>query len=73
MDNNSVVGGALLPNAGTAWTCDAVADFNGDNNLDVWWRDYTTGQNYIWYMVGSSVTGGAPLPAVSDTDWHIGQ
>ena len=31
--------------------CDTV-DFNKDNQPDILWRNYSTGQNVVWYMNG---------------------
>ncbi|MGZ8833285.1 MAG: Ig-like domain repeat protein, partial [Thermoanaerobaculia bacterium] len=47
------------------------SDVNGDGNADIVWRNYTTGDNAIWYMSGSAVMSSATLPAVVDTSFRI--
>ena len=48
-----------------------VPDFNGDGRPDILWRSATTGDNYVWYMDGTTVLGGASLPRVSDQNWKV--
>jgi 5-hydroxyisourate hydrolase-like protein (transthyretin family) len=47
------------------------ADFNNDGKPDILWRNETTGENYIWYMDDTAVTGSGVLPTVNDQDWKI--
>jgi hypothetical protein len=42
---------------------DVSADFNGDGKSDIVLRNYTTGQNALWLMNGTSVTSIVDLPA----------
>lgn len=46
-------------------------DMNADGRPDLLWRNGSTGANYIWYMDGAAVVGGASLPSVSDPHWEI--
>jgi hypothetical protein len=32
--------------------------FNGDGHPDIFWRNSSTGQNFIWHMNGMALTGG---------------
>jgi hypothetical protein len=46
-------------------------DFNGDGRPDLLWRNYSTGENYLWLMDGVRRSGAASLPLVSDVRWRI--
>ncbi|MGI0488977.1 FG-GAP-like repeat-containing protein [Pantanalinema rosaneae CENA516] len=46
-------------------------DFNQDGNVDLLWRDYTTGQNLVWLMNGTTVTCFLELTPVADPNWRI--
>jgi hypothetical protein len=61
----------LLFDAGNIAQQSAGADFNNDGKPDILWRNASTGENYIWYMSGSSVMGSSALPAVADLNWRI--
>ena len=47
------------------------ADFDGNGQADLVWRNTSTGENYIWYMDGVMPIGGSSLPRVSDQSWQI--
>jgi hypothetical protein len=65
-------GGALLPAiSDTSWQIAGTGDFNGDGKVDILWRNYGTGLNYVWYMDGVTVTGGELLMTVADLNWII--
>jgi trimeric autotransporter adhesin len=48
-----------------------TVDFSNDGKPDILWRNTATGENYIWYMYGNSVTGSGVLPAVADQNWKV--
>jgi hypothetical protein len=48
-----------------------MGDFNKDGNVDILLRNTSTGENYVWYMNGATITGGAYLERVSDLNWTI--
>ena len=51
---------------------DKVAvDFNNDGNVDILWRNSSTGLNIVWYMNGNNSIGAQLLDAVSDVNWKI--
>jgi photosystem II stability/assembly factor-like uncharacterized protein len=56
-----------------AWSIVGVADFNGDNNPDLLWRNSQTGRTTIWYMNGPTWNGGFAdvEPTLNDQDWSI--
>jgi hypothetical protein len=54
------------------WEIRAVADFNRDGQPDLLFQHATTGQMYVWYLAGTTMTGGQYLsPAQVLPDWHI--
>jgi hypothetical protein len=55
-----------------SWRIAGSADFNADGHADLVWRNHTNGQMVVWYMNGTSYTGGALMsPVVEDPDWQI--
>ncbi len=46
-------------------------DFNGDGQVDLLWRDYTTGSNTVWLMQGATSQAVIELPIVPDVQWRI--
>jgi subtilisin family serine protease len=55
----------------TSWQIVGTGDFNGDEKVDILWRNYANGKNSVWYMNGVAVIGGANLCSVTDTSWQI--
>lgn len=49
----------------------APSDFNGDRISDIVWRNYATGQNELWYMVGDRLHQSAALPVQIDLGWQL--
>jgi hypothetical protein len=47
------------------------ADFNGDGQEDLLWRNYSSGQNALWFMNGTIMTTSVSLPIVKDVNWRI--
>ncbi len=47
------------------------ADFDGDGQVDLLWRNYTTGANTLWLMNGTTVRQRVDLMAVPDPAWRI--
>ena len=48
-------------------------DFNGDGNADLPWRNPSTGRATVWYMNGTTWSGGYAdiSPSVTDPNWTI--
>ncbi len=42
-----------LTSPGASWYVHATGDFNRDGSIDLVWRNYSTGDNFIWYMTGA--------------------
>jgi sugar lactone lactonase YvrE len=64
--------GYLRTVADTAWQIVAVGDYDGDGKADILWRNTTTGENYLYPMIGTTIkpTEGY-LRTVSVGNWHI--
>ena len=55
----------VVPGAG-------MCDFNNDGKTDILWRNTTTGANYVWYMNGVTVSGGADVTGMDPASgWTI--
>jgi hypothetical protein len=48
-----------------------ISDFNGDGKPDILWRNTTNGQNAVWFMNGTTVTGFAVFDNMTDQNWKI--
>jgi hypothetical protein len=54
------------------WDIAGVGDFEGTGiQDDIIWRNYSTGENTIWLMDGSTTKSGVTLLEVPDLNWHI--
>jgi hypothetical protein len=66
------VGGGVLPTVSDQnWTVVGAGDFNNDAKPDIQWRNTSAGDNYVWYLDGTTVLGGGVLPTVADQNWTI--
>ena len=57
--------------ADTNWRIAGVGDFNMDQKPDIVWRNYSTGQNAVWYMDGYKYKSTDFLNPISDMNWVI--
>jgi hypothetical protein len=73
MNGTTIIGGANMPAVSDlSWTIVGTGDFNGDGKVDILWRYYGPGgYSCVWFMNGTTITGGADLPAVADLGWRI--
>ncbi|SEH08547.1 FG-GAP repeat protein [Candidatus Venteria ishoeyi] len=46
-------------------------DFNADGKPDLLWRNYTSGQNAVWYMDNATRLGYDYLPQLADINWQL--
>ncbi|MGI0491461.1 Calx-beta domain-containing protein [Alkalinema pantanalense CENA528] len=53
------------------WEVRGTADFDGDGDADILWRNSFTGANQIWRMNGTTFGEAIALPSVTDTNWTI--
>ena len=76
MNGAVLAGGEFTTPSGLAdvrWKMVGTHDFNSDLKNDILWRHDTAGQNVLWFMNGSVLTGGTFLTpaALEDTDWKM--
>jgi hypothetical protein len=66
------IGGAKLPAVvNLNWEIAGIVDLNGDWKVDILWRDYGSGANWVWYMDNAKQLSGARLPVETDLTWRI--
>ena len=54
------------------WNIVGTGDFDGDSEMDILWRNNSTGQNAVWLMNGINYSGNIVfLNTVSDPFWQI--
>lgn len=53
------------------WKIAAIDDFNGDGKADIYWRNQTTGANYLWALNGLNLVLGQGLNVEPDLNWKI--
>src|SRR5207245_494427 len=64
--------GYLRTVADLNWTIAGTGDFDGDGRADVLWRNIATGENYIYFMDGTTIkpTEGF-IRTVADQNWQV--
>src|SRR5438132_2834769 len=64
--------GYLRTVADPNWTVAGIGDFDGDGRADILWRNTSTGQNYIYFMDGTTIkpTDGF-IRTVADQSWQV--
>ncbi|PYU53871.1 MAG: hypothetical protein DMG56_28315, partial [Acidobacteria bacterium] len=48
-----------------------LADFSGDAHSDILWRNTSTGENYVFFMNGTTVVAEGFVRQVADPSWKI--
>src|SRR5437667_5671258 len=64
--------GYLRTVADPNWTVAGIGDFDGDGRADILWSNTSTGQNYIYFMDGTTIkpTEGF-IRTVADQSWQV--
>jgi len=57
--------------ADQSWRIMGYGDFNGDGRADVLWRNAVTGENYVYFMDGTSIASEGYLRTVADLNWKV--
>jgi hypothetical protein len=67
-----LLGGAdIMPVGDLNWQIVGTGDFDGDNHVDILWRNSSSGSNVVWFMNGTEWTASAELLPVGDLNWKI--
>jgi hypothetical protein len=63
----------IQPLNDTNWTIVATGYFGGvtDQNIDILWRNYSTGDNAIWHLNGTTIVSTELIQEVVDLNWKI--
>ena len=56
---------------GPGWHIAGRADFNGDGNPDILWRNQSTGEMAVWYMSGSALLSEHQFTTAPDSAWDV--
>ncbi len=60
---------------GGIWQVQATGDLNNDGNVDLLWRNSTTGENRLWLMNGANLVQEIPLlnvaPTSATSNWRM--
>jgi hypothetical protein len=64
-------GGDIMPVGDLNWRIVGTGHFNGDADVDILWRNISTGSNVVWFMNGTDWAGSAELLPVADLSWQI--
>src|SRR5947207_2356677 len=56
----------------SAWQVQGIGDFDGDGKADILWRNSSTGENYVYFMDGTTIkpTEGF-IRTVADQSWQV--
>ncbi len=73
MDGVNFVESIALPTVEDCWVIGGAADFNGDGNTDLLWRNQDiTGFDAVWTFSGTTPTASLPVtPEQTDLNWRI--
>src|SRR5438094_2343268 len=63
--------GYLRTVADPNWTVAGIGDFDGDGKADILWRNTSTGQNYIYFMDGTTIKSEGLIRTVADQSWRV--
>lgn len=62
----------LLPSMpSSTWAIAGTGDFDGNTYTDILWRDSATGQNRIWFMIGTSLIPDEQVLTPAGTAWTV--
>ncbi len=66
------LGGAdVMPVGDPNWEIVGTGDFDNDGNVDILWRNASSGTNVVWFMNGTDWSRSAEIMPVSDLSWKI--
>ncbi|TPH13203.1 hypothetical protein EPA86_14960 [Litorilituus lipolyticus] len=56
--------------ADTQWQMADMADFDGDGNADILWRNQSSGSTYMYLMNGNAIVGQGGSEVI-EMDWRL--
>jgi hypothetical protein len=71
MGESGVDSSGWLPRVSRTWIIAGLGDFDGDGRDDLAWRRQRAGDTYVWFMDGTTVTGGDYTSEQLDETWTI--
>jgi chitodextrinase len=73
LDGTTILGteGYLRTVSDLSWQIAARGDLDGDGRADILWRHMTTGENYVYFMNGTSIVREGYLRTVPDQNWQV--
>jgi hypothetical protein len=63
--------GYLRRVANQGWQIAGIGDFDGDGRADILWRNFETGENYLYLMNGTLVVAEGYLRTVVSQNWQV--
>jgi len=57
--------------ADLAWQVAGLGDFDGNGKADILWRNGTTGENYIYFMDGLTISTEGYTRTAADLNWQV--
>jgi uncharacterized delta-60 repeat protein len=74
LDGLTILGteGYLRTLADLNWSVVGIGDFDGDGKADILWRNSGTGENYVYFMDGTTIKPGEGyIRTVADPNWQV--
>jgi hypothetical protein len=65
MNGTTLTSSGSLGSVSSDWSIAGVGDFDGNGTSDMLWRNSTTGQVYIWFINGTTMSGGGSVSYVT--------
>jgi len=63
INGSTLIGGGSPGSAASDWAVAQTGDYNNDGKSDILWRNTTTGQVLIWFINGTTTSGGRSAPS----------
>jgi ELWxxDGT repeat protein len=61
----------FLPTTAIGWEVQGIADFDRDGQIDLFWREKTTGQTAFWKLKDGKLVSGSFGAAASGEGWQV--
>jgi hypothetical protein len=73
MNGTAILGGEgyLRTVAELNWNVAGIGDFDGDGKADVLWRNASSGENYLYFLNGTTIANEGYIRTVADQNWQV--